>query len=123
MEKISPDMSMTYGGEIETLVVSSGTAALSPLGASLQQRVQPMIADRKDHYSHPIAIDYDETEHIVEFHGAVTNHLPKLVHMYTHAITACQQILRNEERTLLSSSFHPFAKPEIAYQHVVPKPI
>jgi gamma-glutamylcysteine synthetase len=114
----------TYGGEVETLAVQCGTWRLFPLDTPAQKQVQAIIEKEGEHAVQPVNLDYDEAQHILEFQGAVSYHLPQLVTMYQQAIaTTCRLLQRQCQATLLSSSFHPFEDPVEAYQHVVPKPL
>ncbi len=115
---------VTYGGEVELLAVNRQSGSLLPVDPIIQEIAQNSVNERILRNDNPVIIGHDSATHLVEIGAGVHDSLVSLVTSLKVAIETLQETLAREKNgTLLSLSYHPLEAADVAYQHVVNRPL
>jgi hypothetical protein len=115
---------VTYGGEVELLVVNRQSGGLLPVDPIIQEIAQNSVNERILRDDDPVIIGHDSATHLVEIGAGVHNSLVSLIASLKVAIGTLQETLtREKDGALLSLSYHPLEAADVAYQHVVNRPL
>lgn len=122
--KKSSQPRVTYGGEVELLAVNRQSGSLLPVDPLIQSIAQNSVNERILRDDDPVIIGHDCATHLVEIGAGVHDSLVSLIASLKVAIEILQETLTREKNgALLSLSYHPLEATDVAYQHVVNRPI
>lgn len=123
-DKKSSQPRITYGGEVEILAINRQSGSLLSVDPIIQEIVQNSVNERILRTNDPVIIGHDCATHLVEIGAGVHDNLVSLITALKIAIGTLQETLtREKDGALLSLSYHPLETADIAYQHVVNRPI
>ncbi len=120
MNVIQSATPVTYGGEVETLVVERESGRVAPVERDLARSIEAQIKA----VAPAMELDYDAAQHILELRVGVATDLPALVQSIRQALSTLITALdRHSSFCLLSTAYHPFEDPAAAYRYVTPRPM
>lgn len=124
IEDKSAQPRVTYGGEVELLAVNRQSGSLLPVDPVIQEIVQNRVNECILRDDNPVVIGHDSATHLVEVGAGVHDSLVSLITSLKIAIGTLQETLAREKNgALLSLSYHPSEAADVAYQHVVNRPL